>query len=188
MPKFPVDAPKTKVVRALEILGFSLIREGNHIAMERRNPDGTRTPLTIPNHRTIKGSTGCSAISSPAGGSASGSASGGCAGAWGTSCGHDVHTTIGLGTAEVLAGMRDRLKCTVKFIFQPAEEDWPDGTPAAASRMIREGVLENPRPGFICGLHAFARPVGELSCEPNGRVEALAILVTDYLEREPASR
>ncbi len=57
MPKFPVDAPKTKVVRALEILGFGLIREGNHIAMERRNPDGTRTHLTMPNHRTIKGST-----------------------------------------------------------------------------------------------------------------------------------
>lgn len=57
MPKFPVDAPKAKVVRALEILGFSLTREGNHIAMERRNPDGTRTPLTMPNHRTIKGST-----------------------------------------------------------------------------------------------------------------------------------
>jgi predicted RNA binding protein YcfA (HicA-like mRNA interferase family) len=57
MPKFPVDAPKAKVVRTLEILGFSLIREGNHIAMERQNPDGTRTPLTMPNHRTIKGST-----------------------------------------------------------------------------------------------------------------------------------
>ena len=57
MPKFPVDAPKMKVVRALEILGFSLIREGNHIAMERLNPDGTRTPLTMPSHRTIKGST-----------------------------------------------------------------------------------------------------------------------------------
>jgi predicted RNA binding protein YcfA (HicA-like mRNA interferase family) len=57
MPKFPVDAPKAKVVRALEILGFRLIREGNHIAMERQNPDGTRTPLTMPNHRTIKSST-----------------------------------------------------------------------------------------------------------------------------------
>jgi predicted RNA binding protein YcfA (HicA-like mRNA interferase family) len=57
MPKFPVDAPKAKVVKALEILGFRLIREGNHIAMERRNPDGTRTPLTMPNHRTIKSST-----------------------------------------------------------------------------------------------------------------------------------
>lgn len=57
MPKFPVDAPKTRVVRTLEILGFRLIREGNHIAMERQDLDGTRTPLTMPNHRTIKGST-----------------------------------------------------------------------------------------------------------------------------------
>ena len=57
MPKFPVDAPKGKVVKALEILGFRIVREGNHIAMERLNPDGTRTPLTMPNHRSIKSST-----------------------------------------------------------------------------------------------------------------------------------
>jgi len=57
MPKFPVDAPQPKVIKALEALGFRLIREGNHIAMERQNPDGSRTPLTMPNHRTIKGST-----------------------------------------------------------------------------------------------------------------------------------
>jgi predicted RNA binding protein YcfA (HicA-like mRNA interferase family) len=57
MPKFPVDAPKDKVIKAFERLGFRLIREGNHIAMSRDNPDGTRTPLTMPNHRTLKGST-----------------------------------------------------------------------------------------------------------------------------------
>ena len=57
MPKFPVDAPKGKVVKTLESLGFRLVREGNHIAMERSNPDGTKTPLTMPNHRTIKSST-----------------------------------------------------------------------------------------------------------------------------------
>jgi amidohydrolase len=87
-------------------------------------------------------------------------------------CGHDVHTTIGLGTAEVLAEMRDRLWGTVKFIFQPAEEDWPDGSPAGAVRMVQDGALENPRPAAIFGLHVFARPVGEVSYEPNGRVEA----------------
>jgi predicted RNA binding protein YcfA (HicA-like mRNA interferase family) len=43
MPKFPVDAPITRVVRALEVVGFRLVRQGNHIAMERQNPDGTRT-------------------------------------------------------------------------------------------------------------------------------------------------
>jgi predicted RNA binding protein YcfA (HicA-like mRNA interferase family) len=57
MPKFPVDAPLKKVIRALERLGFRMVREGNHIAMVRENPDGTRTPLTMPNHSLIKGST-----------------------------------------------------------------------------------------------------------------------------------
>jgi len=57
MPKFPVDAPKNKVIKALEALGFEVIREGNHISMSRENDDGTRTPLTLPNHTHIKGST-----------------------------------------------------------------------------------------------------------------------------------
>jgi predicted RNA binding protein YcfA (HicA-like mRNA interferase family) len=57
MPKFPVDAPIKKVIKTFEKLGFRLVREGNHIAMLRENPDGTRTPLTMPNHRTLKSST-----------------------------------------------------------------------------------------------------------------------------------
>jgi len=57
MRKFPVDAPIQKLIRALERLGFDMVQKGNHIAMVRENPDGTRTPLTMPNHPTIKRST-----------------------------------------------------------------------------------------------------------------------------------
>ncbi len=57
MPRFPVDAPKQRVIKTLEILGFRLIREKEHVSMERKNPDGTKTPLTMPNHPKIKSST-----------------------------------------------------------------------------------------------------------------------------------
>lgn len=57
MPKFPVDAPKSKVIKALKNLGFQLVREQEHISMVRTNPDGSKTPLTMPNHNKIKSST-----------------------------------------------------------------------------------------------------------------------------------
>ena len=57
MSKFPVDAPIRKVINALEQLGFNIIREGNHIAMLRQNPDGSKILLTMPNHPQIKKST-----------------------------------------------------------------------------------------------------------------------------------
>jgi len=57
MPKFPVDAPKRRVVKALTSLGFRLVREREHIGMIRENEDGTQTPLTMPNHKTLKAST-----------------------------------------------------------------------------------------------------------------------------------
>lgn len=57
MTKFPVDAPKRSVIRTFEKLGFEVVREREHIAMSRSNPDGSSTPLTLPNHLKIKGST-----------------------------------------------------------------------------------------------------------------------------------
>ncbi len=60
MSKFPLDAPKAKVLKTLESLGFVLVREGNHLALVRQHPDGTKTPLTLPNHDPIK--TPCAAF------------------------------------------------------------------------------------------------------------------------------
>jgi len=70
-------------------------------------------------------------------------------------CGHDVHITVGLGAAELLRGMRAEVPGTVVFIFQPAEEGPPPGEKGGASLMIEEGVLDDPRPEAIFGLHVM---------------------------------
>ena len=83
-------------------------------------------------------------------------------------CGHDAHTAILMGVAEVLAGMRNDLPGTVKFIFQPAEEGAPVGERGGAELMIEEGALENPKPSAIFGLHVFPYAAGELRYRPGG--------------------
>lgn len=57
MAKSPVDAPLDRVLAALAKLGFHVVRQGNHVALARQNDDGTQTPMTIPNHRRLRGST-----------------------------------------------------------------------------------------------------------------------------------
>jgi amidohydrolase len=84
-------------------------------------------------------------------------------------CGHDTHTAILMATAEVLAGMKDQLPGSVKFIFQPAEESPADFEPDGkkiwgAKMMVQEGVLDNPKVDAIFGLHvSSAYPAGKLS-------------------------
>lgn len=76
-------------------------------------------------------------------------------------CGHDAHVAILMAVASVLAGLRDRLKGSVKFIFQPAEELPPEGEEGGAKMMIEEGALLNPAPDAIFGLHVTSRlPTG----------------------------
>ncbi|RVU01473.1 amidohydrolase [Mucilaginibacter limnophilus] len=66
-------------------------------------------------------------------------------------CGHDVHTSSLLGTAKILTSLKSEFGGTVKLIFQPAEEKLPGG----ASLMIKEGVLENPKPAAVIGQHVM---------------------------------
>jgi amidohydrolase len=89
-------------------------------------------------------------------------------------CGHDVHTAVQLGVASVLASMRDRIPGTIKFIFQPAEEGPPPGEEGGADLMVQEGVLEDPRPSAVFGLHTLASmEVGRLGFRPGPMLAAV---------------
>jgi amidohydrolase len=74
-------------------------------------------------------------------------------------CGHDNHVAILMGAAEVLAGMKERVPGTVKFLFQPAEEAAPLG---GAAPMIKDGALENPKVDAAFGLHVWPGPLGSI--------------------------
>jgi amidohydrolase len=83
-------------------------------------------------------------------------------------CGHDAHTAMLMGAAEVLAGMRNQLPGTVVFLFQPAEEQPPPGEEGGADVMVREGALDKPKVDAIFGLHVLPFPRGEIRWRAGG--------------------
>jgi amidohydrolase len=82
-------------------------------------------------------------------------------------CGHDAHTAILIGVAEILAGLRERLPGTVVFLFQPAEEGAPEGEEGGAALMVKEGALDNPKVEAVFGLHVGGwADVGQMGFSP----------------------
>lgn len=89
-------------------------------------------------------------------------------------CGHDTHTAILMGVAEVLSKHKDKINGSIKFIFQPAEEGPPPGEEGGAKLMIKEGVLEKPKVDAIFGLHInSATPVGTIKYKSGGIMAAV---------------
>ena len=92
-------------------------------------------------------------------------------------CGHDTHVAILMGVAEVLAGMKDQLPGTVKFIFQPAEEGAPSGEEGGAALMLKEGAFDNPKPDAVFGLHVWsAGNVGQIGYRSGGTMASSDLL------------
>lgn len=88
-------------------------------------------------------------------------------------CGHDTHIAMLLGTATVLSGMKDKIKGTVVFIFQPAEEGAPAGEEGGADLMVKEGVMDNPKIDAIFGIHINAQTeIGKIGYKRQGFMAA----------------
>jgi amidohydrolase len=88
-------------------------------------------------------------------------------------CGHDTHVAMLLGTATVLAGMKDKIKGTVVFIFQPAEEGAPAGETGGASDMVKEGVMDNPKIDAVFGIHInSATEIGQIKYKSGAEMAA----------------
>jgi amidohydrolase len=84
-------------------------------------------------------------------------------------CGHDTHVAMLLGTAEILSAMKDKIKGTVVFIFQPAEEGPPAGEEGGAPLMVKEGVMDSPKIDAIFGIHINAQTeIGTIKYKSGG--------------------
>src|SRR6185436_7431066 len=82
-------------------------------------------------------------------------------------CGHDTHVAILMSVAEILAGMKNEIKGTVKFVFQPSEEGPPEGEEGGAPLMVKEGVMDNPKVDVIFGLHIESNiEIGRIEYKP----------------------
>lgn len=88
-------------------------------------------------------------------------------------CGHDTHVAMLMGAAEILSGMKNELRGTIVFLFQPAEEGAPPGEEGGAKMMVEEGVLTNPKVDVAFGLHINSlTPVGHINYKPGGTMAA----------------
>jgi amidohydrolase len=100
-------------------------------------------------------------------------------------CGHDVHTAVLMGVAEVLTQMRSTLPGTVLFIFQPAEEGAPVGEQGGAELMLKEGLFEAVKPQAVFGLHMWSlRNAGEISIRSGAFMAAADTFSIEVLGRQ----
>jgi len=100
-------------------------------------------------------------------------------------CGHDVHTSIALGVATVLAGLRDQLPGKVVFLFQPAEEGPPPGEEGGAKLMLDEGVFDRYKPDVVFGLHSFPDlQVGQVGVNPGPTMASVDHFVAEIIGKQ----